>query len=85
MSDDDILFGKPRRDLEEPKELKIRLPLRYHVRLHGLKLLRKQNIADSVMHALDDYFARNAPGKAAPSAPFPAPDVDSDSEARAMG
>lgn len=61
MNEDDILFGKPRRDLDEPKELKIKLPLRYHVRLHSLKLLRKQNIAESVMRALDDYFSRNAP------------------------
>lgn len=71
MNEDDILFGKPRRDLDEPKELKIKLPLRYHVRLHSLKLLRKQNIAESVMRALDDYFSRNAPVRQAPPVESP--------------
>jgi len=60
MHEDDILFGKPRRDLDVPKELKVKPPLRYHVRLHGLKLLRRQSIGESVRQALDDYFTRHA-------------------------
>lgn len=42
----------------ELKELKVKLPLRHHIRLHSLKLVRKEAISDTVMKALTEYFQR---------------------------
>jgi hypothetical protein len=51
ISNDEIEGG-------ELKELKVKLPLRHHIRLHSLKLVRKEPISDTVMKALTDYFDR---------------------------
>lgn len=56
--------------LSELKEVKLKLPLRHHVSLHSLKLLRGQSISDLVAVALDAYFTRTAvPSAAGPFAP----------------
>lgn len=44
--------------LAELKEVKLKLPLRHHVSLHSLKLLRNQSISTLVADALDVYFAK---------------------------
>lgn len=71
--------------LSELKEVKLKLPLRHHVSLHSLKLLRSQSISDLVADALDAYFAKGpipaptagAGGPAAGPAPAaPRADVD---------
>lgn len=38
------------------KEIKLQLPLKTHVNLHSMKLLKNQSIRDSVAAALDRYF-----------------------------
>lgn len=38
------------------KEVKLQLPLRTHVSLHSLKLIKNQSIRDSVIRALDQFF-----------------------------
>lgn len=38
------------------KEIKLQLPLRTHVSLHSMKLLKNQSIRESVVAALDRYF-----------------------------
>lgn len=38
------------------KEIKLQLPLRTHVNLHSMKLLKNQSIRESVVAALDRYF-----------------------------
>ncbi|MBW3583702.1 MAG: hypothetical protein KY455_11440 [Euryarchaeota archaeon] len=60
-------------DNGELKELKVKLPLRHHIKLHSLKLVRKEPISETVLKALNEYFARmeskeNAPD-VAPSGP----------------
>lgn len=60
--------------LQELKEVKLKLPLRHHVSLHSLKLLRNESISDLVSGALEAYFARTplptpSGGPAAPPAP----------------
>ena len=40
----------------ELKEMKVKVPLEYHIKLHGLKLLSNQSISKSVEHALQKYF-----------------------------
>lgn len=42
----------------ELKELKVKLPLRHHIKLHSLKLVKKEPISDTVLKALTDYFAK---------------------------
>ena len=44
--------------LAELKEVKLKLPLRHHVSLHSLKLLRNRSISELVANALDAYFMK---------------------------
>ena len=58
--------------LAELKEVKLKLPLRHHVSLHSLKLLRNESISELVATALDAYFQRAAvpaPTAGAPAGP----------------
>lgn len=45
------------RDPEELKEIKVKLPVRQHIKLHSIKLMMNQNISDTVEEALEAYFA----------------------------
>lgn len=45
--------------LAELKEVKLKLPLRHHVHLHSLKLIKNRSISELVANALDAYFAKN--------------------------
>lgn len=58
MDESQYIFGTQRQELNETKEVKMRLPISQLIRLHGLKLLTGQNISDTVAKALDQYFAR---------------------------
>lgn len=42
--------------LGEPKEIKVKIPLDFHVKLHTLKVLKGQSISDTVELALQKYF-----------------------------
>ncbi len=42
--------------LAEAKEIKVKIPLDYHVKLHTLKVLKGQSISDTVESALQKYF-----------------------------
>lgn len=44
------------RDPEELKEIKVKLPVRQHIKLHSIKLMMNQNISTTVEHALESYF-----------------------------
>lgn len=39
------------------KDLKVRLPVQYHMKLQTLKILKGKNMSDSLCEALDMYFA----------------------------
>lgn len=43
--------------LSEAKEIKVRIPLDYHIKLHTLKVLKGQSISDTVEIALQKYFS----------------------------
>ena len=43
------------------KELKVRIPVAHHVKLHQLKILRGKNMGDAMQEALDAYFASIRP------------------------
>lgn len=44
------------RTLEEAKEIKVKIPLDFHIKLHTLKVLKGQSISDTVEMALGRYF-----------------------------
>lgn len=39
------------------KDLKVRLPVDYHMKLQTLKILKGKNMSDSLCEALDMYFS----------------------------
>lgn len=42
--------------LETGKEIKVKIPVNYHIKLHTLKVLKGQSISDTVEIALEKYF-----------------------------
>ncbi|HVL48038.1 MAG TPA: hypothetical protein VM889_05740 [Candidatus Thermoplasmatota archaeon] len=49
----------PSKDREVVKELKVKIPVGYHVKLHALKVITGKQMRDAVTEALDAYFATN--------------------------
>ena len=45
-----------RKNMDARKSIKVKLPLRQHVKLHALKLFTEKNISETVEKALDHYF-----------------------------
>lgn len=43
--------------IESGKEIKVKIPVGYHIKLHTLKVLKGQSISDTVEIALEKYFA----------------------------
>jgi hypothetical protein len=41
---------------ESGKEIKVKIPVGYHIKLHTLKVLKGQSISDTVEIALEKYF-----------------------------
>ena len=39
------------------KEIKVKIPVGYHIKLHTLKVLKGQSISDTVEIALQKYFS----------------------------
>lgn len=46
--------------LESGKEIKVKIPVNYHIKLHTLKVLKGQSISDTVEIALAKYFETHA-------------------------
>lgn len=44
---------------ESGKEIKVKIPVGYHIKLHTLKVLKGQSISDTVEIALEKYFQNN--------------------------
>lgn len=42
----------------ELKEIKVRLPKKYHIRLHGIKVVKGWTISNIVRAALDAYLVQ---------------------------
>jgi hypothetical protein len=52
------LYAKePSKNMEARKSIKVKLPIRQHIKLHALKLFTEKNISETVEKALDTYFA----------------------------
>jgi predicted nucleic acid-binding Zn-ribbon protein len=63
MLTDDELMGIKKRDMAQLKEIKVKLPVRYLINLHYVKLTSNQNISDVVNSALTRYFETHPPGR----------------------
>ena len=42
--------------MDARKSIKVKLPIRQHIKLHALKLFTEKNISETVEKALDAYF-----------------------------
>jgi hypothetical protein len=42
--------------MHEDKEIKVRIPLDYHIKLHTVKVVSGTAISDTVKEALENYF-----------------------------
>lgn len=65
MTDDDtkdtqsnwgLFYQQHSKDLSKRKSIKVKLPLRQHIKLHALKLFTENNISETVEEALDGHF-----------------------------
>ncbi|HEV8358874.1 MAG TPA: hypothetical protein VGR28_00310 [Candidatus Thermoplasmatota archaeon] len=59
--------------LAEAKEIKVKIPLDFHIKLHTLKVLKGQSISDTVEIALGRYFSALTVEMAHVAAPSMAP------------
>lgn len=71
------LQPRPPRPADEAREIKVRLPAEFHIKLHTLKVLRGQPLSETVQIALAQYFATAgfaawaAPGASVAQKPAP--------------
>ncbi len=59
-------LNEPQRSEDTMKEVRVKIPVPYHVRLHTMKVLSGKLISTTVTEALEDYFQRLAKSDAAP-------------------
>ncbi len=52
------------KELSERKEVKVKIPLGFHLKLHSLKVITGKHISDAVTEALEAYFTEG--GEAPP-------------------
>ena len=56
MMIDEFQERKKPASLHEDKEIKVRIPLDYHIKLHTVKVVQGTAISDTVKVALENYF-----------------------------
>ncbi|MBI4393474.1 MAG: hypothetical protein HY556_06730 [Euryarchaeota archaeon] len=61
----------PMRSLADAKEIKVKIPVEYHIKLHTLKVLKGQSISDTVEAALGRYFTSMNDGMVRPASMHP--------------
>ena len=57
-----MLINPPKTDPLGSKEVKVKIPMSHHVRLHSMKVLTGKQISDTVTEALNEYFATHPIG-----------------------
>lgn len=58
------LMGVQKPDMNELREVKVKIPVRQLLRLHYLKLTTSRTFSDVVAEALGDYFTHAVPDRA---------------------
>lgn len=73
-----MMINEKKPEMDREKEVKIKIPLTYHVKLHSMKVLTGKQISDTVTEALEAYFRHHAEQRAAHdlSPGMPAPSFD---------
>ncbi|HEV8361734.1 MAG TPA: hypothetical protein VGR28_14890 [Candidatus Thermoplasmatota archaeon] len=66
-----MLEGEPE-DALSLKEIKVRIPVSFHLKLHAFKVLKGKPISDTIVEALDAYFKAAEQRKAHPPGELPA-------------
>ncbi len=51
-----MLIREAKPDTRESKELKVKIPVTHHIKLHSMKVLTGKQISETVRDALDAYF-----------------------------
>lgn len=51
-----LYAAQPKKNMDARKSIKVKLPIRQHIKLHALKLFTEKNISETVEKALDAYF-----------------------------
>lgn len=51
-----MIINERRESLDRVKEVKVKIPVTYHVKLHSMKVLTGKQISDAVTEALEFYF-----------------------------
>ena len=52
-----MMIREPRIDAGRAKEVKVKIPVSHHIKLHSMKVLTGKQISDAITEALDAYFA----------------------------
>lgn len=55
-----MLIREPKADPARAKEVKVKIPVSHHIKLHSMKVLTGKQISDAITEALDAYFASRA-------------------------
>jgi hypothetical protein len=55
-----MIIHEPKPDTSRAKEVKVKIPVSHHIRLHSMKVLTGKQISDAITEALDAYFASAA-------------------------
>jgi hypothetical protein len=76
-----MLDGEPMDDQLSLKEIKVRIPVSFHLKLHAFKVLKGKPISDTIVEALDAYFKaaearKHAASVASQLPPPPGPERD---------
>lgn len=67
-----MLINEPKADFERVKEVKVKIPIGMHIKLHSMKVLTGKQISDAVTEALTHYFQNAQPHGPAHLATVPA-------------
>lgn len=54
------MYIEPEKSEEEIREMKVRIPSDFYMKLHSLKLLTGKQISDAVTEALEMYFTEES-------------------------
>lgn len=53
-----MMIREPKTDTTRAKEVKVKIPVSHHIKLHSMKVLTGKQISDAITEALDVYFAQ---------------------------
>src|SRR5688500_9600502 len=60
LGEEPMLIREPKDDPNRSKEVKVKIPVTHHIKLHSMKVLTGKQISDAITEALDAYFSSRA-------------------------